>query len=76
MMVCSSLIIRVLNEGLGDLPDIEAISSEFNLMSDLVINHCSARSAWFQNFIKSEGVGHDYFYTAASDIDTKQVVRS
>lgn len=63
------------NEGLGDWSDIEAISSEFNLMSDLVINHCSARSAWFQNFIKSEGVGHDYFYTAAPDIDTKQVVR-
>ena len=49
------------NEGLGDWADIEAISSEFNLMSDLVINHCSARSAWFQNFIKCEGVGHDYF---------------
>ncbi|MFH0258490.1 alpha-amylase family glycosyl hydrolase [Vibrio rumoiensis] len=63
------------NEGLGDWRDIQAISSDYNLMSDLVINHCSARSAWFQNFIKGEGIGHDYFYTVPKDTETKQVVR-
>ncbi|WP_153448612.1 sugar phosphorylase [Vibrio algicola] len=63
------------NESLGNWQDIEAIASEFDLMSDLVINHCSARSAWFENFTKAEGVGHDYFYTAPPDQDTSQVVR-
>ena len=45
------------NESLGDWDDISYIASKRNLMSDLVINHCSARSAWFQNFIKGEGKG-------------------
>ncbi|MBD1572514.1 sugar phosphorylase [Vibrio sp. S17_S38] len=63
------------NESLGSWQDIEAIASEFDLMSDLVINHCSARSAWFDNFTKAEGVGSDYFYTALPGQDTSQVVR-
>lgn len=63
------------NEGMGDWSDIEYIASDFKLMSDLVINHCSARSAWFENFIKCEGVGHDYFYTASPEDDLSQVVR-
>ncbi|WP_105901559.1 sugar phosphorylase [Vibrio gangliei] len=63
------------NEGLGDWDDIESIANQFNLMSDLVINHCSARSAWFQNFIKSDGIGYDYFYTTQPDVDTSMVTR-
>ncbi|MFV0576345.1 MAG: sugar phosphorylase [Vibrio sp.] len=63
------------NEGLGEWQDIEAIAKQFNLMSDLVINHCSARSAWFQNFIKGEGIGHDYFFTADPNSDLSQVTR-
>ncbi|OEF23231.1 alpha-amylase [Vibrio rumoiensis 1S-45] len=63
------------NESLGSWKDVEAISSEFNLMSDLVINHCSARSAWFENFKKSEGIGCDYFYTASPEDDLTGVVR-
>ncbi|MCL1067358.1 sugar phosphorylase [Shewanella olleyana] len=63
------------NDGLGDWSDIETIASKRRLMSDLVINHCSSRSAWFQNFIKGEGVGHDYFFTANIDDDLSAVVR-
>jgi len=63
------------NEGLGDWEDIQEIAQQRRLMSDLVINHCSSRSAWFQNFIKGEGIGHDYFYTAPENIDTRDVVR-
>ncbi|GLS90713.1 sucrose phosphorylase [Psychromonas marina] len=63
------------NEGLGDWHDIKEIAKHRRLMSDLVINHCSSRSAWFENFIKGEGIGHDYFYTAPADIDTLDVVR-
>jgi sucrose phosphorylase len=63
------------NEALGDWADIESISQDYRLMADLVINHCSSRSLWFQNFIKGEGPGHDYFYTESLGADLSQVVR-
>jgi sucrose phosphorylase len=63
------------NESLGDWEDIKQIAQERNLMSDLVINHCSSRSFWFQNFIKGDGEGHDYFFTAPSKTDISDVVR-
>lgn len=63
------------NESLGDWQDVQQIAKERNLMSDLVINHCSSRSHWFQNFIKGEGEGHDYFFTAPPETDTSDVVR-
>ncbi|WP_255376376.1 alpha-amylase family glycosyl hydrolase, partial [Oleiphilus sp. HI0043] len=63
------------NEALGDWPDIQDIASHYKLMSDLVINHCSSRSVWFQNFIKAEGPGHDYFFTEDPETDLSAVVR-
>ncbi|MYM63146.1 sugar phosphorylase [Pseudomaricurvus sp. HS19] len=63
------------NESLGDWSHVYDISQKYRLMGDLVINHCSSRSLWFQNFIKSEGPGHDYFYTASPELDLSQVVR-
>lgn len=63
------------NESFGDWRDIQVIARDRRLMADLVINHCSSRSAWFQNFIKGEGVGHDFFYTASPDDDLSKVVR-
>ena len=36
------------NEALGDWGDIGAIASAYDLMADLVINHCSSRSPWFE----------------------------
>lgn len=57
------------NESLGDWDDITAIADRRKLMSDLVINHCSSRSAWFNNFIKGEGPGSDFFFTANPDED-------
>ncbi|MDO6445098.1 sugar phosphorylase [Colwellia sp. 1_MG-2023] len=63
------------NESLGSWQDIQAISNDYHLMSDLVINHCSSRSVWFDNFIKGEGIGHDFFFTAMPDEDLSAVVR-
>ncbi|MBB1318458.1 alpha-amylase [Shewanella sp. SR43-4] len=63
------------NEGLGSWADISAIASKRRLMSDLVINHCSSRSLWFENFCKGEGIGHDYFFTANPNDDLSAVVR-
>jgi sucrose phosphorylase len=63
------------NESLGTWEDIEQISKSYRLMSDLVINHCSSRSAWFDNFIKGEGQGSDFFFTALPDDNLSKVVR-
>jgi len=63
------------NESLGSWEDIESISQNYNFMSDLVINHCSSRSVWFDNFVKGEGVGSDFFFTALPDDDLSAVVR-
>ena len=57
----------IVNQALGDWRDVESIADEFGLMADLVINHCSARSVWFENFIKQSGPGKDYFYTIEKD---------
>jgi sucrose phosphorylase len=63
------------NDMLGDWEDIEAIARDYRLMADLVINHGSSSGEWFNNFIKGEGPGHDYFYTTAPDTPVSQVVR-
>jgi sucrose phosphorylase len=63
------------NESLGNWDDIEAIAKDYSLMSDLVINHCSARSQWFENFIKDQAPGKDFFVTAQPTDDLSTVVR-
>ncbi len=63
------------NESLGTWQDIEAISKEFHLMGDLVVNHCSSRSLWFENYKQCKHPGKDYFITVDDDFDVSQVVR-
>jgi len=63
------------NEALGTWQDITEISQDYQLMADLVINHCSSRSIWFDNFIKGEGPGADFFFTAQLEDDLSAVVR-
>ena len=63
------------DENLGDWSDIEAIAGDYRLMGDLVINHGSSKSAWFQQFLSDEAPGKDYYYTADPAADLGQVVR-
>ncbi len=63
------------NPAIGDWEDIEAISKEYKLMSDLVINHMSSRSMWFDNFKKRLDPGKDYFVESDPDADYSAVVR-
>jgi sucrose phosphorylase len=63
------------NEALGDWGDIEVLAWDYDLMADLVINHCSARSLWFENFLKGKSPGAGYFFTASPDDDLSDVVR-
>ena len=63
------------NESHGDWSDIRAISKDFNLMSDLVLNHMSSRSWWFDNYKNGLSPGKGYFFEADKDLDTSLVVR-
>jgi len=64
-----------INPSLGDWEDVSAIAKDYSLMADLVINHCSSRSFWFQNFIKQQDPGSDYFTTVDQEFDVSNVVR-
>ena len=66
---------KQVNEKLGDWPDVEAIAQDFRLMADLVINHCSARSEWFEQFKRAHHPEKDYFFCAQPDDDLSAVVR-
>lgn len=63
------------NESHGSWEDIERIAGDFKLMADLVINHMSARSRWFENFKKRVDPGRNYFVEASPDEDLSAVVR-
>ena len=63
------------NESHGSWGDVEKIAGDFKLMADLVINHMSARSRWFENFRKRVDPGKDYFFEGNPKDDLSAVVR-
>lgn len=63
------------NDSLGGWQEIEKIADDFKLMSDLVINHCSSRSRWFDNFKQAKEPGKHYFIEVDPETDTSTVVR-
>ncbi|MDJ0878919.1 MAG: sugar phosphorylase [Halieaceae bacterium] len=63
------------NPSVGGWEDIRAIAGDFRLMSDLVLNHASSRSRWFDNFKKGQDPGKGYFVEADPEADHSKVVR-
>lgn len=63
------------NPALGEWRDVTAIGRRFRLMADLVANHASAESRWFQNYVARERPGEDLFFEASPDDDLSLVVR-
>ena len=60
---------------LGNWHDIQKLAHSFRLMVDLVINHVSRQSDWFQKFLRGEKKYEDFFITVAPDKDLSKVVR-
>ncbi|MFK7888259.1 MAG: sugar phosphorylase [Gammaproteobacteria bacterium] len=65
----------VVDDEAGSWDDIQSIAARYRLMSDLVINHVSSRSVWFQNFISRQDPGKDYFKETRPEEDLSMVVR-
>ena len=63
------------NPELGSWADIERLGRRFRLMFDAVINHVSAQSSWFQEFLRGNPEFADYFITVEEGVDLSQVVR-
>jgi len=66
---------KQVNESHGDWDDIEAIARDFQLMADLVINHCSSRSRWFEDFKQGILPEGEYFVSVDPQADLSAVVR-
>ena len=63
------------NSELGTWDDIQRITQKFELMADLVLNHVSSQSQWFQNYLQGTQPGCDYFVEVDPNSDTSGVVR-
>ena len=63
------------NPSAGKWRNITELSQDFKVMGDLVINHCSSRSMWFENFKAGVEPGASYFYEADPNADLSNVVR-
>lgn len=63
------------NPKLGDWSHVEDLGHRLELVTDLVINHASSRSLWFEQFIEDKEPGRHYFVTANLDDDLSAVVR-
>ena len=65
----------VINPDLGNWEDVTAISKDYKIMADLVINHCSSEHKWFQAFIDADPTYADYFVVVDAGTDWSKVVR-
>jgi sucrose phosphorylase len=63
------------NESVGDWDDVATIANDYRVMGDLVINHASSRSIWFQNFLRGRSPGAGYFLAVDTTQDWRHVVR-
>ena len=60
---------------LGTWEDIAAITSDFKLMADLVINHVSSESLWFRNYLEGKSPGKNFFIEMNPETDLSEVTR-
>lgn len=66
---------RQVDPALGNWEDIARLGENFRLMFDAVVNHVSAQSAWFRNYLAGDPKYQDYFITIYGDPDLSMVVR-
>lgn len=66
---------REVNPSLGNWNDIQKIGRSYKLMIDLVINHVSQQSEWFQNYCKEIEPGKSFFIEVDLHVDLSKVIR-
>jgi len=63
------------DSSLGTWDDIEKLAGNFCLMVDAVINHCSTRHPWFQEYLRGNPRFSGYFIEVPPGTDLSRVVR-
>jgi glucosylglycerate phosphorylase len=66
---------RTVDPALGTWDDVCRLGRRFDLMFDAVFNHVSARSEWFQGFLRDDPRYRGWFVTVDDDPDLSAVVR-
>ncbi|WP_061015682.1 alpha-amylase family glycosyl hydrolase [Vibrio splendidus] len=66
---------RKVDEKLGDWEHLNALSENFDLMYDCVINHISKSSDWFQAYLAGDEQYQDYFVESDPSLDYSSVTR-
>lgn len=66
---------KEVNPRLGTWEDIRKIAADYRLILDLVLNHVSASSEWFQKFLRGDRRYRDYFIWSDSEIAMPKVFR-
>jgi len=66
---------RTVDPALGDWSDVGALGDDFDLMFDLVINHCSRQSRWFDEYTEGNPAYASYFIEVDPAADVSMVTR-
>jgi sucrose phosphorylase len=66
---------RRINPVLGDWDDVAYLRRRFDLMFDLVLNHCSQQHEWFQQYLAAQEPGREYFIAVDPATDLTGVTR-
>jgi sucrose phosphorylase len=59
----------------GDWNDIANLGDIFDLMFDLVLNHCSQQHEWFQRYLADDPAMKDFFIDQDPEVDLSAVTR-
>lgn len=66
---------RQVNPAVGNWENIKQLSEHFSIVFDLVLNHVSSQSGWFQDFQNGIAPAKDYFITVLPGTDLSSVIR-
>jgi sucrose phosphorylase len=66
---------RQVDPQLGTWQDVDEIGQSFNLMFDLVLNHCSTSNEWFQKYLQGQEPYDRYFVEVDPQTDLSAVMR-
>ena len=66
---------REVAAGYGKWDDVSSLRPDFDLMFDLVLNHCSRESLWFRDFVTGIAPARYYFITQDPRTDLSLVTR-
>lgn len=66
---------KQVRDDLGEWSDVEHLAGKYRLMADLVINHTSRFSQWFENYQMCREPGKDYFIEIDPSVNLSRVIR-